>query len=39
MSDSVRKRERLGEIGVYLGMPSTEPPTIVNSKAHKTNIL
>ena len=39
MSDSVRKREILGEIGVYLGMLSIEPPTVGNSKAHKINRL
>ena len=39
MSDFVRKRERLREIGVYLSMPSIEPPTVGNTKAHKTNRL
>ena len=39
MSDSVRKREKLEEIGVYLGWPSIEPPTVGNPKAHKTNRL
>ena len=39
MSDSVRKRESLEEIEVYLGMPSIEPPTVGNPKAHKTNRL
>ena len=38
-SDSVRKREKLEEIGVCLGWPSIEPPTVGNSKAYKTNRL
>ena len=38
-SDSVRKREKLEEIGVCLGWPSIEPPTVENPKAHKTNRL
>ena len=38
-SDSVRKREKLEEIGVYLGRPSIEPPTIENPRPHKTNRL
>ena len=35
-SDSVRKRERRK---IYLGLPNIGPPTIENSKAHKTNRL
>ena len=38
-SDSVRKRESREEIEVYLGLPSIEPPTVENPKAHKTNRL
>jgi len=36
MSDSVKKRERLEEIEVYLGLPSIGPPTVKNPKPHKT---
>ena len=38
-SKSVRKREKLEEIEGYLGLPSIEPPTLGNSKAHETNRL
>lgn len=36
MSDSVKKREMLEEIEVYLGLSSKGPPTVGNPKAHKT---
>ena len=29
----------LGEIKAYSGLPSIEPPTVGNPKAHKTNRL
>ena len=38
-SNPVREGERLKEIESYLGMPSIGPPTIRNTKAHKTNRL
>ena len=38
-NDLVRERERLEEIELYLGLPSIEPRTVGNIKAHQTNRL